>query len=58
MRSGRATPKLNAEINVLPAKNPAACEIFCDCIYGQGQLLDSCLATFNNAKDIRRSDKK
>ncbi len=35
------------------SKNPAACEIFCDCIYQQGQPLDSCLATFNNAKDIR-----
>jgi uncharacterized membrane protein YphA (DoxX/SURF4 family) len=40
------------------SKNPAACEIFCDCIYKQGQPLDSCLATFNKAKDIRRSDVK
>ena len=37
------------------SKNPAACEIFCDRIYRQGQPLDSCLATFNKAKDIRRS---
>lgn len=36
------------------SKNPAACEIFCDCIYKQGQPLDSCLATFNRAKDIRK----
>jgi hypothetical protein len=35
-------------------KNPAACEIFCDCIYKQGQPLDSCLATFNKAKDLSR----
>lgn len=35
------------------SKNPAACEIFCDCIYHQGQPLDSCLADFNRAKDIR-----
>jgi hypothetical protein len=40
------------------SKNPAACEIFCDCIYKQGQPLDSCLATFNKAKDIRKSDGK
>jgi len=40
------------------SKNPAACEIFCDCIYNQGQPLDSCLATFNKAKDIRKSDVK
>jgi uncharacterized membrane protein YphA (DoxX/SURF4 family) len=38
------------------SKNPAACEEFCDCIYSQGQPLDSCLANFNKAKDIRRSD--
>ena len=36
------------------SKNPAACEVFCDCIYSQGQPLDSCLATFKKAKDIRR----
>jgi uncharacterized membrane protein YphA (DoxX/SURF4 family) len=36
------------------SKNPAACEIFCDCIYKQGQPLDSCLATFDKAKDIRK----
>ena len=32
---------------------PAACE-FCDCIYSEGKPLDSCLAVFNKAKDIRR----
>lgn len=37
------------------SKNPAACEIFCDCIYKQGQPLDSCLATFDKTKDVRRS---
>jgi uncharacterized membrane protein YphA (DoxX/SURF4 family) len=36
------------------SKNPEACEAFCDCIYKQGQPLDSCLANFNKAKDIRR----
>ena len=40
------------------SKNPAACEIFCDCIYKQGQPLDTCLANFKKAKDIRRSDAK
>lgn len=40
------------------SKNPAACEAFCDCIYGQGQPLDSCLANFNKAKDIRSTDVK
>jgi uncharacterized membrane protein YphA (DoxX/SURF4 family) len=40
------------------SKNPAACEIFCDCIYKQGQSLDNCLATYNMANDIRRSDVK
>jgi uncharacterized membrane protein YphA (DoxX/SURF4 family) len=40
------------------SKNPAACEIFCDCIYNQGQPLDSCLATFDRAKHIRRSKAK
>jgi len=37
------------------SKNPAACQIFCDCIYKQGQPLDSCLATFDKAKDIRKA---
>ena len=37
-------------------KNPAACEAFCDCIYKQGQPLDSCLAAFEKAKDIRKSN--
>jgi len=40
------------------SKNPAACEVFCDGIYKQGQPLDSCLATFNKAKDIRKSGGK
>ena len=40
------------------SKNPAACQVFCDCIYKKGQPLDSCLATFNKAKDIRRSGRK
>lgn len=45
--------------NQCPAsKNPAACEVFCDCIYKQGRPLDSCLAAFNKAKDIRRSNVK
>jgi uncharacterized membrane protein YphA (DoxX/SURF4 family) len=35
------------------SKNPAACQVFCDCIYKQGQPLDSCLANFNKARDIR-----
>ena len=40
------------------SKNPEACQTFCDCIYNEGQSLDSCLATFNKAKDIRRLDGK
>lgn len=36
------------------SKNPAACQIFCDCIYQKGQPLDSCLANFKKAKDLRR----
>ncbi len=40
------------------SKNPAACETFCDCIYNQGQPLDSCLAHFDRAKDIRKSNAK
>jgi hypothetical protein len=40
------------------SKNPAACQVFCDCIYKKGQPLDSALATFNKAKDIRKSDRK
>ena len=39
------------------AARPAACE-FCDCIYSEGKPLDSCLANYNKAKDIRRSDAK
>lgn len=37
------------------SKNPAACQVFCDCIYKKGQPLDSCLAIFDNAKDIRKA---
>lgn len=40
------------------SKNPAACEEFCDCIYSEGQPLDSCLANFNKAKNVRRQDVK
>lgn len=36
------------------SKNPAACQVFCDCIYKQGKPLDSCLAAFDKAKDIRK----
>jgi uncharacterized membrane protein YphA (DoxX/SURF4 family) len=36
------------------SKNSAACEIFCDCIYKEGQPLDSCLGAFNKAKDLRK----
>ena len=42
----------------LSGKNPAACETFCDCIYKQGQPLDSCLARFDRTKDIRKSNAK
>jgi uncharacterized membrane protein YphA (DoxX/SURF4 family) len=34
------------------SKNPGACQVFCDCIYKQGRPLDSCLATFDKAKNI------
>lgn len=37
------------------AKNPAACEEFCDCIYKKGNPLDSCLAAFDRTKDIHSS---
>ncbi len=40
------------------SKNPEACEAFCDCIYQQGQPLDSCLAAFDRARDIRGNDIK
>jgi hypothetical protein len=40
------------------SKNPGACQVFCDCIYKHGQPLDSCLATFDKAKDIRKSHAK
>lgn len=33
--------------------NPLACTGFCDCIYKQGQPLDSCLAHYNRSKAIR-----
>jgi len=36
------------------SKNPEACEAFCNCIYSEGKPLDSCLAKFNKAKDIRK----
>lgn len=35
-------------------KNPKACQVFCDCIYRQGQPLDTALAGFNRAKDLRK----
>lgn len=38
------------------SKNPGACDIFCDCIYKEGRPLDSCLATFDKAKDLRQPD--
>jgi len=31
------------------SKNPVACEAFCDCIYNQGQPLDSCLENYDKA---------
>jgi uncharacterized membrane protein YphA (DoxX/SURF4 family) len=37
------------------SKNPQACEDFCDCIYHEGNPLDSCLTTFDKAKDLRGS---
>lgn len=40
------------------SKNPTACQVFCNCIYKQGQPLDSCLATFNKEKDMRISGNK
>ena len=40
------------------SKNPEACQKFCDCIYSEGKPLDSCLATFNKAKDVRKSGAK
>mgnify|MGYP000134843799 CR=1 FL=1 len=40
------------------SKNPEACEEFCDCIYNKGKPLDSCLAAFNRAKYIRKSNAK
>ena len=33
-------------------RNPEACQTFCDCIYNEGQSLDSCLVTFNKSKNI------
>ncbi len=32
------------------SKNPNACQLFCTCIYEQGQPLDTALATYNQAK--------
>ena len=40
------------------SKYPEACQVFCDCIYKKNQPLDSCLAGYNKAKDIRRADGK
>jgi uncharacterized membrane protein YphA (DoxX/SURF4 family) len=40
------------------SKDPAACEGFCDCIYSEGKPLDSCLARFDRAKEIRNSNAK
>jgi hypothetical protein len=40
------------------SKNPSACEEFCDCIYNLGKPLDSCLAAFNKAKDVRKPGTK
>jgi uncharacterized membrane protein YphA (DoxX/SURF4 family) len=40
------------------SKNPAACAEFCNCIYIEGKPLDSCLAKFNRATDVRRPDAK
>ena len=40
------------------SKDSAACEEFCDCIYNEGKPLDSCLANYDKAKDIHRSDVK
>lgn len=37
------------------SKNPKACEVFCDCIYKQGQPLDSCLAHYNKAKNAHNA---
>lgn len=38
--------------------NPEACETFCDCIYREGQSLDSCLADFDRAKSLRKPDER
>lgn len=40
------------------SKNPAACKAFCDCIYKEGRPLDSCLAAYDKAKDIRKTGTK
>jgi len=40
------------------SKNPQACQVFCDGIYKKGQPLDSCLVTFDRAKDIRKPGTK
>lgn len=36
------------------SRNPKVCQVFCDCIYKQGQPLDTALASFNRAKDLRK----
>ncbi len=38
--------------------NPAACAVFCDCIYKEGQTLESCLTTYDAAEDFRKSNVK
>jgi hypothetical protein len=32
------------------SRNPTACQVFCNCIYQQGQPLDTALATYHQAK--------
>ncbi len=39
-------------------KNAEACDAFCDCIYVQGQPLDSCLTRYDKTKVITQSDPK
>jgi len=39
------------------SKNPAACQAFCDCIYQQGLPLDSCLATYDKAPQVKVSSR-
>jgi len=53
---GPGNSKAECSSQCASSKNPAACEAFCDCIYNQGQPLDSCLARFDKAKDTLRSN--